>query len=57
VRHESAAFNAIIALIDGQRSINDIALQLGAGPDVNLGAMKDAVRLCLQTLHPSLEPA
>jgi len=57
--HESAAFNAIIALVDGRRSINDIAAQLGAGagPDVNLGAMKDAVRLCLQTLHPTLEPA
>jgi uncharacterized protein YbaR (Trm112 family) len=57
LRHESAAFNAIIALIDGRRSINDIAIHLGAGPDVNLGAMKDAVRLCLQTLHPSLELA
>ena len=57
LRHESAACSAIIALIDGQRSINDIALQLGAGPDVNLGAMKDAVRLCLQTLHPTLELA
>jgi uncharacterized protein YbaR (Trm112 family)/SAM-dependent methyltransferase len=57
LRHESAAFNAIIALVDGRRSINDIALQLGAGTDANLGAMKDAVRLCLQTLHPSLEHA
>jgi uncharacterized protein YbaR (Trm112 family)/SAM-dependent methyltransferase len=57
LRHESAAFNAIIALIDGQRSINDIAIRLGAGPDVNLGGMKDAVRLCLQTIHPALELA
>jgi uncharacterized protein YbaR (Trm112 family)/SAM-dependent methyltransferase len=57
LRHESAAFNAIIALVDGRRSINDIAIRLGAGPDVNLGAMKDAVRLCLQTLHPTLELA
>jgi uncharacterized protein YbaR (Trm112 family) len=55
--HESAAFNAIIELIDGRRSINDIAAQLGAGPEVNVGAVKDAVRLCLRTLHPSLEPA
>jgi len=55
LRHESAAFNAIIALIDGRRSINDIAVRLGAGPDANLGALKDAVRLCLQTLHPTLE--
>jgi len=55
--HDSAAYNAIIALVDGRRSINDIALELGAGPDVNLGALKDAVRLCLQTLHPTLEPA
>ena len=57
LRHDSAAFNAIIALVDGRRSINDIAIQLSPGPDVNLGAMKDAVRLCLQTLHPALEPA
>ena len=57
LRHESAAFNAIIALIDGRRSIDDIAHGLGAGPDVNVGALKDAVRLCLQTLHPSLESA
>ncbi len=57
LRHESAAFNAIIDLVDGRRSINDIAIRLGAGPDVNLGAMKDAVRLCLQTLHPTLELA
>jgi uncharacterized protein YbaR (Trm112 family)/SAM-dependent methyltransferase len=59
LRHESAAFNAIIELIDGRRSINDIASHLGAGasPDVNLGAMKDAVRLCLQTIHPTLELA
>lgn len=57
LHHESAAFNAIIALVDGRRSINDIALHLGAGPDANVGAMKDAVRLCLQTLHPSLELA
>lgn len=55
LRHESAAFNAIIALVDGRRSIDDIAVHLGAGPDVNLGALKDAVRLCLQTLHPTLE--
>jgi uncharacterized protein YbaR (Trm112 family)/SAM-dependent methyltransferase len=57
LRHDNAAFNAIIALIDGQRSINDIAIHLGAGPDVNLAAMKDAVRLCLQTVHPTLELA
>jgi uncharacterized protein YbaR (Trm112 family) len=55
-RHESAAFNAIVALVDGRRSIDDIAIHLGAGPDVNLAAIKDAVRLCLQTLHPNLEP-
>lgn len=57
LRHESAAFNAIIALVDGQRSIDDIASRLSAGPDVSLGALKDAVRLCLQTLHPALETA
>jgi uncharacterized protein YbaR (Trm112 family)/SAM-dependent methyltransferase len=56
-RQQSAAFDAIIALVDGRRSINDIASYLGAGPDVNLAAMKDAVRLCLQTLHPALELA
>jgi uncharacterized protein YbaR (Trm112 family) len=57
LRHDSAAFNAIIALVDGRRSINDIATRLGAGSDVNSGAVKDAVRLCLQTLHPTLELA
>ncbi|HEY6078868.1 MAG TPA: hypothetical protein VIW29_08695 [Polyangiaceae bacterium] len=57
LRHQSAAFNAIIALVDGRRSINDIAIQLGGGRDVSPGAMKDAVRLCLQTLHPTLELA
>jgi uncharacterized protein YbaR (Trm112 family)/SAM-dependent methyltransferase len=57
LRHASEAFNAIIALIDGRRSINDIAIHLSAGPELNLGAMKDAVRLCLQTLHPILETA
>jgi uncharacterized protein YbaR (Trm112 family)/SAM-dependent methyltransferase len=57
LRHESAAFNAIVALIDGQRSINDIAGCLSTGPEMNLGAVKDAVRLCLQTLHPTLELA
>jgi uncharacterized protein YbaR (Trm112 family) len=57
LRHESAAFNAIMALVDGRRSINDIASQLGAGPDLSLAAMKDAIRLCLQTLHPTVELA
>jgi hypothetical protein len=56
-RRESAAFEAIMALVDGRRSIDDIALHLGAGSDVNLGAIKDAVRLCLQTVHPDLELA
>ncbi len=57
LRHESAAFSAILQLIDGRRSINDIAIHLSSGPDLNLGAMKDAVRLCLQTLHPIQELA
>jgi len=60
VRHESAAFNAIIALCDGRRSIDDVARALAGGlddPRFNLAAMKDAVRLCLQTLHPAAHPA
>jgi len=61
VRHESAAFNAILALCDGRRSIDDIARELSGGledPRTNRAAMKDAVRLCLQALHPAAkEPA
>jgi hypothetical protein len=52
-RHPTAAFTAIVALVDGRRSVNDIAIALSGDQGVNLAAMKDAVRLCLQAVHPT----
>jgi SAM-dependent methyltransferase len=51
--HESAAFTAIVSLVDGRRSIDAIAAALVARTGASPVGVKDTVRYCLSLVHPA----
>jgi uncharacterized protein YbaR (Trm112 family) len=54
--HESAALRAVVELIDGKRSINDIARAITERAGTNPAAIKDTIRFCLLETHPACRP-
>jgi hypothetical protein len=55
--HESVAFRAVIELVDGRRSVNEIAAALAARAGTNPAGMADTVRFCLLETHPACRAA
>jgi hypothetical protein len=52
-QHSSAAFRAIVELIDGKRSVNEIAAVLAVRLKTNPPGIRDSVRHCLLETHPA----